>query len=436
MMSEPTPICLIQEKYSWLKCQNPPLPGDPDVLCILHSRQEDKDHDGKFQEAINHKLAAEDYDFHGVFFPGIADFCAQKFNKVADFSDATFQKVNFEGAIFSEKVNFRHVNFNAEANFSCATFFDEADFFDSIFSKGVDFSNASFFGKALFYELKLSGNIIFIGANISGNAQVIFRFINSFNGKIPWIPFSADFGFLKQEIGGRLIFQNLSLAKITFSDTDLLKMEFNNVDWASYYGRSAVYDEIHLHQRKWANIAYFMKYRRLRETRKWRHKMFDEEGNLLSGFSEIERIYRQLKINYEEKRDFKQVGDFHYGEMEMHRRTSFWRQWVPFSWYNLYRALSGYGERPLRALTWLAFFLVAMAGLVWSLGLQFVNPSHIANFGDSFLFILQKATLQRPAWAEPINFLGKLVAGFSVLFIPGQAALFLLALRNRLGRRR
>ena len=43
---------------------------------------------------------------------------------------------------------------------------------------------------------------------------------------------------------------------------------------------------------------------------------------------------------------------------------------------------------------------------------------------------------QRPIWAEPAGFWGKLVAGYSVLLIPGQAALFFLALRNRLGRRR
>jgi hypothetical protein len=36
----------------------------------------------------------------------------------------------------------------------------------------------------------------------------------------------------------------------------------------------------------------------------------------------------------------------------------------------------------------------------------------------------------------PLGFGGKLLAGLSVLLIPGQAALFLLALRNRLGRRR
>ncbi len=133
--------------------------------------------------------------------------------------------------------------------------------------------------------------------------------------------------------------------------------------------------------------------------------------------------------------DLKQAGDFHYGEMEMHRRASRWR-WFPLFWYNLYRVLNGYGERPSWALGWLVFFLIGMAGLVWGLRLEVGNPPHLADFRDSFIYLLQKATLQRPTWAEPLGFGGKLVAGLSVLLIPGQAALFLLALRNRLGRRR
>ena len=77
-----------------------------------------------------------------------------------------------------------------------------------------------------------------------------------------------------------------------------------------------------------------------------------------------------------------------------------------------------------------------MTGLLAWAGLEILDPKHSPGFGDSFFYLLQKVTLQRPTWAEPVGFWGKLVAGFSVLLIPGQAALFLLALRNRLGRRR
>jgi len=151
----------------------------------------------------------------------------------------------------------------------------------------------------------------------------------------------------------------------------------------------------------------------------------------------VEGLYRQLKINYEEERDFKRVGDFHYGEMEMHRRGSPWRQWLP-SWYKFYRVLSGYGERPFRAFIWLLLLIPAWAGLVWGLGIDQAGAQTLANYWKTLLFIFEKATLQRPPWTDiqNINGLGKFLASLSVLLLPGQAALFILALRNRLGRRR
>jgi hypothetical protein len=149
----------------------------------------------------------------------------------------------------------------------------------------------------------------------------------------------------------------------------------------------------------------------------------------------VERLYRYLKINYEAEHDYKNAGDFHYGEMEMHRRASKWR-WFPGYWYNLYRWFSGYGERPGKALCWLAGLLAILTGLLAWAGLEILDPRYSASFGNPFFYLLQKVTLQRPTWAEPVGVGGKLVAGFSVFLIPGQVALFLLALRNRLGRRR
>jgi hypothetical protein len=222
-----------------------------------------------------------------------------------------------------------------------------------------------------------------------------------------------------------LQFRNLSLAKAKLFNVNIDMARFDNVQWHYYkkmlQRRYILYDELLLRDPFNYNPA---------EAR--RHSM---PHSLNEYLAMNETLYRKLKMNYLREGDYKNAGDFHYGEMEMHRRANKWR-WFPFYWYNLYRVLSGYGERPSWALAWLAVFLVGMAGLVWSLGLQVVNPSHIANFSDSFIYLLQKATLQRPTWAEPVNFWGKLVAGFSVLLIPGQAALFLLALRNRLGSRR
>ena len=151
-------------------------------------------------------------------------------------------------------------------------------------------------------------------------------------------------------------------------------------------------------------------------------------------YGQVERLYHYLKINFETEQDYKNAGDFHYGELEMHRRASKWR-WFPGYWYNLYRWLSGYGERPSLALGWLAVFLLALPLLVWGFGLDSVTGGTTPGFLETFTYIFEKATFQRPPPLSNLNLLGSFISNLSLLIIPGQAALFLLALRNRLGRR-
>ncbi|MFZ2087710.1 MAG: hypothetical protein WAU47_03965, partial [Desulfobaccales bacterium] len=148
-------------------------------------------------------------------------------------------------------------------------------------------------------------------------------------------------------------------------------------------------------------------------------------------FSRIEKLYRELKINYERQEDYKNAGDFHYGEMEMHRRAN-----PNQIWYHFYWGLSGYGERPFRALVCLMALFPGLALLIWNFGITYANSIAPASFLDTLLFILEKSTFQRPTWLNPQEFWSILFINLSVLLIPGQAALFILALRNRLGRRR
>ncbi len=436
-MSEESPTCQIHQKYEEIECGNFSMPGDSEGLCILHSRDKGKDLEA-FWEAIRsrgNQQDAEYIDFEGVFFhvsvncedfekicgfnknvsfawatfTEQADFCGAKFGKRADFCNAFFIKVAyFSDAIFKDFVDFSLATFNEAAYFSMTCFMDYTDFSYARFHKEGTFTWTSFKKEADFSGVRINGLVFF-------------------RSKIKKAAFQGKFENLELTTEGVLRFQDLSLCQVKFQGTDLRRVEFYHVYWHHYRGRHVLYDEILLRQDEkkepWLLTWLFFHFPYAAPPSQWRDR-----------YGQVERLYRHLKINYEAEKDYKNAGDFHYGEMEMHRRSNKWRCF-PLYWYNIYRWLSGYGERPSWALGWLAAWMAIFTGLLAWAGLE-LAPPHVPAFGDSFFYLLQMVTLQRPTWAEPAGFWGKLVAGLSVLLIPGQAALFLLALRNRLGRRR
>lgn len=467
----------MQQCPKCLECEfAPPLEvwdQDPEGLCLLHSSYPEKDSDGTFTSLINSKMAKEDYNFAWVNFPKGFVFKEIIFNKDVDFFYATFSgptdfsSANFKGQVkfteakFAEEVRFIGTRFNGQAIFSTrffsaadfrAAFFNHIAFFNgaefknaasfamarfernanfstTTFLSYADFNSADFLGGANFNQTQVSTSASFISANFSGNitfsevkfaeatfrkailaekARMYFQEIDPTYGrtlnKKKYHALNIDFTYMQIEAGASLLFQNISLSLAKFSGTDVSNMHFINVEWVSMYGRNAVYDEIILRQKK--------------------------EGS----YVEIELLYRQLKSNYEEKKDFKRVGDFHYGEMDMHRKATSSRRW--FSWYSIYWALSGYGERPLKALVLFLAFFLGLSILIKFFGLTIASCNNPASLWQSSLFILDKATLQRPQWAIPAPGWSQLIASLSILVLPGQIALFFLALRNRLGRRR
>ncbi len=198
-------------------------------------------------------------------------------------------------------------------------------------------------------------------------------------------PFKATFEGLKQQSGAILIFRDCNLSQISFGEAELSRMEFDRVFWPIFRNRTVLYDELVL-----------------RENLKNPDPLLLNLPSYIAKRCEsVERLYRQLKSNYEEKKDYKRVGDFHYGEMEMHRLGSPWRRRFPFSWYNLYWALNGYGERPLRALTWFVFFLFAFTGLIWSQGLTVTDSAAPPISGSHFALSWKRPPCSVPPGALP-----------------------------------
>ncbi|MBW1991155.1 MAG: pentapeptide repeat-containing protein [Deltaproteobacteria bacterium] len=390
------PICKSWMKYAWegRQCENPPWEPDPEGLCILHSLKPEKDKQ-LFDQTLQQQLARQDFDFRGVFFPGPVSFAQWKFQ----------QPANFQRAYFAGWVDFREAEFTATADFSYARFAREANFAKAAFRGPVRFSRSELYAEADFREVCFGDEALFQQINAASRA-----------------PFQAFFQNIHLEPQARLSFQDTSLEQVSFLGTDMRQVAFYNVHWPVRRGRRMVFDEVLLQAK--SKPAFF----RYGSVSVYNLSYEDVCARL-------EMLYRYLKLNYEGAGDHKQAGDFHYGEMEMHRRADPWRRRFPFSWYNLYWALSGYGERPLRALAWLFGLLGVMATLMAAAGL-YTPAGEPLGFGTAVIFLLEQATLLRPAWATPTTTGGHVVSAISRIMLPAQGALFILALRNRLGRRR
>lgn len=137
------------------------------------------------------------------------------------------------------------------------------------------------------------------------SAEITFHEINHIEqqNQAEYHPFTADFSYLRIKTDAILIFQDCDLRMASFAESNLARNEFYRVIWASRRGRTAIYDELI-----------------------WRKT---KQGSPEA----VERIYLQLKSRYEEKQDYKRVGDFHCGEMEMHRLGMPLRGWGSWSWF-------------------------------------------------------------------------------------------------------
>lgn len=161
-----------------------------------------------------------------------------------------------------------------------------------------------------------------------------------------------------------------------------------------------------------------------------------------SQWSEVERLYRQLKTNYEDRGDFPRAGDFHIGEKEA-RRQNLNTHWSMRLLLTIYRALSKYGERALPAAFCLLAVVLGCAGTYDFLGASLADPKAAQSlgldpgaplsFGDALRTSLE-ATFYP---VRPVGFkeLGPYILNVAQRIIsPILVALLALALRQRVKR--
>jgi uncharacterized protein YjbI with pentapeptide repeats len=406
-------------------------------------------------------------DFSGATFAGRADFGAAAFYKAAtfagavDFSDATFagagnfrratfsEQADFHGATFSKEADFRgaifagaaHFNtatfagaahfpgatFSKQAHFDIATFSEAAHFNTATFAGAAHFSGATFCGAAVFTGILFASDITFLGSHFHGRALFTPRGVGSQTPYVFSPDAAVDFRNLVLESPESVSFRRADFRTCRFLNTDLRKVELTGALWPQKGTRHVVYDEIFCYPRG--------------KSYPW---------------DELERLYRELKQNYDERRNYPRVGDFHYGEKEMQRRNprTPWTLRV-FLW--LYRLVSGYGERFLRPLLCALVLLIGATVAYLLCGLVPKAP-FLSTRPETTAFLVMPGAVSRPAplpltqlnaWLsalhysfrvmtllkpedlEPIGF-AKVVQTLQSLLGPLFLGLFALAVRQRL----
>ena len=385
---------------------------DPEGLCILHSKEEKKDRSA-FQNSLKIHLEKGNHRFEGFFFPeGTSKFLRRTFEKGTSFNWSTFEGwASFDESSFQNGVSFHGVTFQKEASFNGATFKGETTFRGVTFEGGTSFDEAIFegetnfdwsrflgdttFRKVTFYELVSFSGCSF-EKEITFNASSFKRGGLFIQGEEDLFQERCNFANIHLEMPHLLRFERVKLVQASLLRTPLRKVEFVDVSW-SYPKPSG------------------------------RIRLFDERCARKEALPLIEDLYRQLKMNYEERGDHEKAGSFHYGEKEMMRkRRSFFRD--PFLWF--YWLLSGYSERVGRAFFWLLFLIFAGGFSYWEIG--FNDPKPMSNF---FLHSMKITLLPQFIGAGNLKCpIGSWIEALQFFFGKAQIALLLFALRQRLRR--
>ena len=355
----------------------------------------------------------EDVNFHGATFSGAANFGEATFIEEASFHDVTFTTgANFSRATFTERANFFRTAFTEAANFAEVTFIRNAGF------RGATFCDAAFFDDAAFGPREKA---LITGAEIHTIAD--FR----------------DGRFLKPELV-RFLRTNGSATeglRVQFVNCHVEKVQFDAVRWHQYDGRMVLQDELDILDKVEAAPSY----------------------------EETAIAYRRLIINSEKARAYDLAEDCTIGEFEIRRRDpsrfpfvgvldstykrfSILRRLIgeQVSVVGIYRLASIYGTSYQRAAAVLLLLILGFA-LVFStiIGIHPLPLSPVATstceqsnpveaLCAGLLHAFEVATLQKDVLYKPNSSLGRIVEIFEQVFIAGQVALLLFALRRRFRR--
>ena len=339
--------CTYQNIRSDWQCRHF-IPADSDSdsdLCILHEPGVDKDVE-LFEQTLKATIQNHANDptldaihLEGTHFP--VDFLC-RFDTFGKFFDA-------RDAVYHGKFDLSKSRFEKGADFGRSTFRKTVMIRSVVFEEITKFSRSTFEGKVEFNRAEFWG-VTFAGSHFHQRTAIrhsIFHNFTSFRfTKTPEPQGFLAFYFNRFPSGRETWFEDNDMSKVSLNESDLRFARFINVDWVqpSWPGtsRKCLVDEF---------------------------KNYEDKRPFAEHLNRVRSSYQQLKLNFEESRNFSDAGDFYYGEMECRRKALGNRRFLP-NLTTLYWLSTGYGERPLRAGLMLAVVTIGWILLLMFGGLQ------------------------------------------------------------------
>jgi len=429
--------------------------------CVLHYPGKEKSAD--FKSVLDSKLNSKDFDFRGVWFPDAVDFQGFEFTAAADFNSATFSaEAYFFSATFSAEADFSFATFSAEVSFSDATFSAAAGYRDAKFSADVyfisakfsaaaSFSNATFNADAYFSRATFSADAYFSDATFSADASFSYATFSA-DASFSYATFSADASFSYATFSAdadlnsatfksasnfdRSIFHaNVSFRQASFSDSlrffgSPTKTELPDGETLHpmSLGKEPSLDFQHVNIEHPERVAFHTLILRphwfvnadprlfqLTDVDwQWERLTLRKEIAALENVESPSRIRlllkacRQLAENAEANNRYEEASRLRYWAMDLARRTK-WRGWAFWKtdWLHmLYWAVSGYGERILRAFGVLAAVWLVFALLYTRVGFVPLPPK-LSDEGESMramIISIQEGTGQPLAFSRALTY--------------------------------
>ncbi|MCT4698148.1 pentapeptide repeat-containing protein [Tenacibaculum haliotis] len=356
-------------------------------VCDNITKEDELNNSENFWNAGEVRSFSEDVEFQLAQFLGQADFSESSFMKSAGFGNVKFsEEANFTGVIFLKDVVFAYsefsrkrsifdyVKFLGEVSFGNAKFLGEVFINKTVFSKNTDFNetifyswthfrSSKFLGTSMFIETSFKNPVSFGGVEFSKGKETLFKGLKGDEEGVLRLNFS------KVKLPKSLVFREVNLKNTYFNESDITEVKFKNCIWNEEKGRIILYNESDVTKVKFEN-GFWDKQKRM-FVRK--NKLpFNNE----SPYEEQEGLYRDLKKNFENSKDWELSGKAYVSEMEMRRKT-FYNKFVKKSrnfqmlkaliafvnWFlfSFYKNFGGYTQNYIRPLFFfIGLFLVSL----------------------------------------------------------------------------